>query len=289
MGFVTFMLIFLLALLVSVAAHEWGHLRTARKAGLAVESVNIGFGRVLASKTGKNGTVYALRAIPAGGYVKIPDFEKTRPATLFRVASAGIVVNALLAVGAVVMLGVVAGFIHNPAGVPYQVTYQTPAGSTSSAIRIPDEWVAGSMTNLVEKSSNGENVYPIISLVKTPDTSWGSYQFDRTLAVVKNTVSVFNPLAPVLVNPVEKGETAPSGAQLFYILSLAMFAVNISLAVFNLIPAPLLDGSIMVRAAVDAVVARKPQLQLATQRGYTTIVVLGALGAIGMFIGTLLP
>lgn len=63
-------LVFLLVLFVLVLVHEWGHYIVAKKTGMRVDEFGIGFPPTLWSK--KVGeTVYALNAVPVGGYVKI--------------------------------------------------------------------------------------------------------------------------------------------------------------------------------------------------------------------------
>ena len=59
-----------LGLTISVGLHELGHLFPARKFGAAVPEYSIGFGPKLWSKR-KGDTTYALKAIPAGGSVRI--------------------------------------------------------------------------------------------------------------------------------------------------------------------------------------------------------------------------
>lgn len=55
----------------AVFVHEWGHYVMARKRGLKVEAFAIGFGPKIFGWT-KDGIEYSWRAIPAGGYVKLP-------------------------------------------------------------------------------------------------------------------------------------------------------------------------------------------------------------------------
>ncbi len=64
---------FIVAVGFLVAFHEWGHFWVARKMGVEVLRFSIGFGPVLASRRGRDGTEYALSAIPLGGYVKMLD------------------------------------------------------------------------------------------------------------------------------------------------------------------------------------------------------------------------
>lgn len=55
----------------AVFVHEFGHFWVARRRGMKVEEFAIGFGPKVFSWT-KDGIVYSWRAIPAGGFVKLP-------------------------------------------------------------------------------------------------------------------------------------------------------------------------------------------------------------------------
>lgn len=55
----------------AVFVHEFGHFWMARRRGMKVEAFAIGFGPKLIGWT-RNGVEYSWRAIPAGGYVKLP-------------------------------------------------------------------------------------------------------------------------------------------------------------------------------------------------------------------------
>ncbi|NCS99057.1 RIP metalloprotease RseP [Candidatus Parcubacteria bacterium] len=63
-------LIFIIILGVLIFVHELGHFSVAKKFGIRVDEFAVGFPPKLWSWT-KNGTKYALNAIPIGGYVKI--------------------------------------------------------------------------------------------------------------------------------------------------------------------------------------------------------------------------
>ncbi len=69
----TYILAFLVAIGILVAVHEYGHFWMARRMGIRVLRFSIGFGRVLWSRRGADGTEYAFSAIPLGGYVKLLD------------------------------------------------------------------------------------------------------------------------------------------------------------------------------------------------------------------------
>lgn len=63
-------LAFVVALLLSVMVHEFGHYITARKFNMKVTEFFLGFGRRLWSYR-RGETEYGIKAIPAGGYCKI--------------------------------------------------------------------------------------------------------------------------------------------------------------------------------------------------------------------------
>ena len=73
MTILTYILAFLVAIGILVAVHEYGHFWMARRMGIKVLRFSIGFGRVLWSRRGADGTEYAFSAIPLGGYVKLLD------------------------------------------------------------------------------------------------------------------------------------------------------------------------------------------------------------------------
>ena len=56
-----------------VTVHEYGHYWVARRCGVKVLRFCVGFGKVIWSRTDKNGCEFAIAAIPLGGYVKMLD------------------------------------------------------------------------------------------------------------------------------------------------------------------------------------------------------------------------
>jgi len=66
-------LFFLIAILILVPIHEFGHFYVARRCGVKVLRYSIGFGRVLWRRFDARGTEFAIAAIPLGGYVKMLD------------------------------------------------------------------------------------------------------------------------------------------------------------------------------------------------------------------------
>lgn len=67
------LLAFAIALGVLITFHEYGHYWVARRCGVHVERFSVGFGKVLLRRRDRNGTEWALSAIPLGGYVKFQD------------------------------------------------------------------------------------------------------------------------------------------------------------------------------------------------------------------------
>ncbi|MEP6657353.1 MAG: RIP metalloprotease RseP, partial [Betaproteobacteria bacterium] len=138
---------FAVTLGVLVIIHELGHYFVARLAGVKVIRFSVGFGRVLWSRRlGRDGTQWAISAVPLGGYVKMVDEREgeVAPGDLPRafnrqsvwkriaIVVAGPVANLLLAVG------LFAGTYV--AGVPGQraVLAAPPAGSAAAAAGVLD-------------------------------------------------------------------------------------------------------------------------------------------------------
>ena len=106
-------LAFVIALLVSVMIHEFGHYLTARRYGMRVSEFFLGFGtRIWSRQRGE--TEFGIKAIPAGGYCRIegmtPDDEmpEGEEGRAFYRASAG---KKLIVLGAGSFLHFVLGYI----------------------------------------------------------------------------------------------------------------------------------------------------------------------------------
>jgi membrane-associated protease RseP (regulator of RpoE activity) len=71
-----YLLLFIAILVVIVMLHELGHFVTAKRAGMKVTEYFVGFGpRLWSVRRGE--TEYGVKAIPAGGYVRITGFTST--------------------------------------------------------------------------------------------------------------------------------------------------------------------------------------------------------------------
>src|SRR5207253_1066195 len=82
--------IFIIAILLSIGLHEFGHFITAKKFGIKVDQFFIGFGPSLWSVK-KGETEYGVKALPFGGFVRIAGmnpFEEIAPEDSARVFKA---------------------------------------------------------------------------------------------------------------------------------------------------------------------------------------------------------
>lgn len=70
-GSLAFMILaFVVALIIIVAVHEYGHYIVGRWSGIKADVFSIGMGPVIYSRVDKHGTKWQLAAYPVGGYVK---------------------------------------------------------------------------------------------------------------------------------------------------------------------------------------------------------------------------
>lgn len=100
---------FLVAIIVLVAVHEFGHFYVARLCGVRVLRFSLGFGKVLWRRYDKHGTEFSLSALPFGGYVKMLDEREGEvPAELLSQAFTRKTVGQRMAI---VVAGPVANFI----------------------------------------------------------------------------------------------------------------------------------------------------------------------------------
>ncbi|MCP1660488.1 RIP metalloprotease RseP [Neisseria perflava] len=105
------LLAFIVAILILVSLHEFGHYTVARWCGVKVVRFSVGFGKPFFSRK-KGDTEWCLAPIPLGGYVKMVDtregnvaeadlpyaFDKQHPAKRIAIVAAGPLTNLILAV-----------------------------------------------------------------------------------------------------------------------------------------------------------------------------------------------
>lgn len=129
MSFTLGVILFALGLALSIAAHEFGHLLTAKAFGMNARRYFIGFGRTLWSFR-KGETEYGLKLLPLGGFVDIAGMSHTEqlpaddePRAFWRFAtwkrvvvmSAGSVTHMILAVVILYGVAVTAGLPNTKA------------------------------------------------------------------------------------------------------------------------------------------------------------------------------
>lgn len=90
---VTFIIIFGIIVIV----HEYGHLWWAKRAGILVREFSIGMGPKIFAHQAKDGTMYTIRILPVGGYVRMAgwgddttEIQKGTPASLVIVQKDGL-------------------------------------------------------------------------------------------------------------------------------------------------------------------------------------------------------
>lgn len=152
-------LAFVVALLLSVMVHEFGHYITARKFNMKVTEFFLGFGKRIWSFR-KGETEYGIKAIPAGGYCKIsgmtPDevMEPGEESRAFYIARSS---KKLIVLGA-------GSFLHFVLGIVLLFTLLAGVGvnSLTSVVKevVPDSSavVAGFQQGDDIQSINGEEV-----------------------------------------------------------------------------------------------------------------------------------
>ncbi|MDR0298640.1 MAG: RIP metalloprotease RseP [Streptococcaceae bacterium] len=64
-------LVFIIVFGIIVAIHEYGHLFFAKRSGILVREYAIGMGPKIFTHRGKDGTLYTIRILPVGGYVRM--------------------------------------------------------------------------------------------------------------------------------------------------------------------------------------------------------------------------
>ena len=71
---ITFIIIFGII----VAIHEYGHLWWAKRSGILVREYAVGMGPKIFAHQAKDGTLYTIRILPLGGYVRLAVGVMTR-------------------------------------------------------------------------------------------------------------------------------------------------------------------------------------------------------------------
>lgn len=209
-----------------MAIHELGHFLLAKLFNVKVEEFSIGLPpKILSIKKGE--VVYALNAIPFGAYVKIKEDENssdprdfTQQATYKKILIflGGIIMNFLFAFFVFLILFVI--------GIPQSV--------------FPSSYVI----NPVFVTSSGLVRYPFLQAIQATIVFF-NFIFWETLRGLKiaflkifTHLDVSDLLGPVGLVAITSRSFAYGWRYMSYLLAL----ISYSLAIFNLLPIPALDG-----------------------------------------------
>jgi membrane-associated protease RseP (regulator of RpoE activity) len=161
----------IVGLILTIMLHEWGHYIAAKKSGMKVTEFFLGFGpRLWSFRRGE--TEYGIKAIPAGGYVRIigmTNLEEVEPEDeprTYRQATtgkrlitvlAGIIVNLILAL--VLVFGILV--LHGPEDVSTSIDVVSKGSPAAAAgLRSGDRIVAIDGTRIRNWDQVGTIVKP---------------------------------------------------------------------------------------------------------------------------------
>lgn len=237
----------LVSLTVLVLIHEGGHLVAARRCGIEASEFFAGFGPVVLAWQTRQGLRVGLKAIPAGGYVKVvgmssrEDVAPELEARTFRAASRGRRV-AVVAAGPLVNL--VFGFMLLLGAALVEGTGSLPAA-------IGDAWqLTGQVTTGTLEG---------LGAVASDPGGYGA-------AIVEPTTADEAPsrfLSPIGVAQVTTDLAAQGPELLIRLMAIA----SIGLGVMNALPLPPLDGGHAAVVGIESLLARvrrRPELRLDT-------------------------
>ena len=237
----------LVGLTVLVLIHEGGHLVTARRCGIATSEFFAGFGPTVVAWTTADGLRVGLKAIPAGGYVKVvgmsgrEEVDPAEEATTFRAASRA---KRLAVVAAGPVVNVVFGFLML-FGAAAMADHQSVPAS------LADAWHR--TTEVTTLTLDG------LGAVAADPGGYGAAIADP--AEADEAPSRF--LSPVGVAQLSTELAAEGPAPLIRLMAIA----SIGLGVMNALPLPPLDGGHAAVVGVESVLARvrrRPALRLDT-------------------------
>ena len=156
LGFIGYILLAVLVLLVMITVHEFGHYITGKIFKFGIEEFAIGFGPKIYSKTKKNGEVFSIRALPIGGFCAFKGedkddqdpsaFNNKKPWQRIIVLISGALMNYLFALLLIIMM-------FSFWGQPSLMTYNVD-GPTSE---ITSEYCFHEKDVIIK--ANGKNVY----------------------------------------------------------------------------------------------------------------------------------
>jgi regulator of sigma E protease len=188
---------FLLVLVTVITVHEFGHFAIGKLSGIKVEEFAIGFGpKVYSRRIGE--TLYAIRAIPAGGFVRMAgmlgltgesdagerNFYRASRPRRFATVSAGIITNFIF--GGLIFA------IVDMQPTPYQYAKHDPAGAAGLATgdtilaingRVIRQDTANHVTTDLHNATTASQGNPMTVVYRASDGSDHSVTLTPTLTV----------------------------------------------------------------------------------------------------------
>lgn len=274
--------IFVAMLSFLVFIHEGAHYLVARRCGMRPTDFFVGFGPTIWARTSRNGVRYGIKAIPAGGYVKIPgmgpreEVEASLEPYTYRAATR----RRRLAV---ILAGVAANLVFAIGVFSVHSFFQaTPTGSEGAAVTRGVEAVGDgvSMTGEVTVAT----VQGLAGLVTGAS--------DYAGAISEGSVPENRMMSPIGGAQITDGILSSDPAKLMLLAGV----FSASLALLNLLPLLPLDGGHAALVIVESAVAKvrgKPDLRLDPNRlapvAVVVLVLLLALSATSAYIDILHP
>ena len=203
------------ALIAMIMVHELGHFATAKWSGMKVTEYFLGFGpRIWSFRRGE--TEYGIKAIPAGGYVRIVGMNNLeqidpldegrayRNATYPRrilVSSAGSIMHFVMAYLILVILFSVVG-VANPSKAEIATLVSFPGGITPAV-------AAGLRVGDIIEEVNGTSIGSINNLVSDIQNSPGR---SLTLGVLRGNQLIEVPIEPVRAGSLQASISSSSAS-----------------------------------------------------------------------------
>lgn len=272
-----------------VTVHELGHYLTARWRGVAVETFSIGFGRPLASWYDRAGTLWKIGWIPLGGYVKMQDLDDHSLLSRVLVVLAGPVANFVLAM---VLTTLIFMFTGIPLSKPI-IGFVAPDSPAARAGLMPRDEVV-MIDNLPVTSYEelraivGQRPGKLVAILIERDgaqmqmpTTLTSHDGAGFLGVLPATQSMgltraliegpvvtglltqatvmglFHISMADLSGPVGIAHDSGEAIQMGWVIWLwLLISLSVSLAVFNMIPLPIMDGGHLLYYLCEAILGR---------------------------------